>query len=181
MKSRREVIGVLWVAMAMLLLVSSCDSTKQLVSPMAHVTDYQWMTGKINGEVGVRSEELGVGSEEWTFTGNIRMRRDSTIWISVSAFLGMESLRALVTQDSVVLVNRMNQTYLAEPIAALVQILQVPSLRETQALLLGDGTSDRVALQWGPYTVKIRYSDLHWDEPTSFPIKINKNYERVKP
>lgn len=141
---------------------------------MAHVTDYQWMAGKLNGE-------LGVGSDEWAFTGNIRMRRDSTIWISVSAFLGMESIRALVTQDSVVLVNRMNQTYLAEPMSNLVQTFQIPSLQETQALLLGDGTSDRVALQWGPYTVKIRYSDLHWDEPTSFPIKINKNYERVKP
>ena len=167
-------IGVLVLATVVLLLVSSCDSTKKLVSPMAHVTDYQWMAGKINGE-------LGVGSDEWAFTGNIRMRRDSTIWISVSAFLGMESIRALVTQDSVVLVNRMNQTYLAEPMSNLVQTLQIPSLQETQALLLGDGTSDRVALQWGPYTVKIRYSDLHWDEPTSFPIKINKNYERVKP
>ena len=118
--------------------------------------------------------------EELSFTGNIRMRRDSTVWISVSAFLGMESIRTLVTQDSVILVNRMNQTYLAEPISTMAQTMQAPSLREIQALLLGDGNADHVEIQWGPYIAKIRYSDIRWDEPTNFPMKINKNYERVK-
>lgn len=174
MKSRREGIGIGLMAMAVLLLVSSCDPKKKLVSPMAHVTDYEWMTAKMSGA-------LNVEGEEFPFTGNLRMKRDSTIWLSVSAFMGMESIRMLVTQDSVVMVNRMNQTYLAEPTSKMAQTMQTPSLRELQALLLGDGTTDHVELQWGPYRAKIRYSDTHWDEPTSFPIKINKNYERIKP
>jgi hypothetical protein len=161
------------VAIAVLSLVSSCDSKKKLVSPMAHVADYQWMTAKMSGALKMEQEEL-------SFTGNIRMRRDSTVWISVSAFLGMESIRTLVTQDSVILVNRMNQTYLAEPISTMAQTMQAPSLREIQALLLGDGNADHVEIQWGPYIAKIRYSDIRWDEPTNFPMKINKNYERVK-
>ena len=167
-------IGVLLLAMAVLSLVSSCDSKKKLVSPMAHVADYQWMTAKMSGTLNVESGAL-------SFTGNLRMRRDSTIWISASAFMGMESIRTLVTQDSVILVNRMNQTYLAEPISIMAQTVQAPSLREIQALLLGDGSTDHVEIQWGPYIAKIRYSDIQWDEPTSFPMKINKNYERVKP
>ena len=141
---------------------------------MAHVADYQWMTAKMSGE-------LKVESGEFSFTGNLRMRRDSTIWMSISAFMGMESIRTLITQDSVVLVNRMNQTYLAEPLSTMTQTMQTPSLQETQALLLGDGSADHVEIQWGPYIAKIRYSDIQWDEPTSFPIKINKNYERVRP
>ena len=174
-------IGLLVLAMAVLSLLSSCDSTKKVVSPMAHVVDYQWMTAKMSGELGVRSEELGVGSGEWSFTGNLRMRRDSTIWLSVSAFMGMESLRTLITQDSVVLLNRMNQTYLSEPISAVSETYHVASLQEVQALLLGDGSADHVEIQWGPYIAKIRYSDIRWNEPTSFPIKINKNYQRIKP
>ena len=165
---------MLLVAIAVLSLVSSCDSKKKLVSPMAHVADYQWMTAKMSGTLKVEQEEL-------PFTGALRMRRDSTVWISASAFLGMESIRTLVTQDSVILVNRMNQTYLAEPISTMAQTVQAPSLREIQALLLGDGGADHVEIQWGPYMAKIRYSDIRWDEPTSFPIKINKSYERVKP
>lgn len=167
-------IGSLLVAMVLLSLLSSCDSTKKVVSPMAHVADYQWMTAKMSGE-------LKVESGEFSFTGNLRMRRDSTIWMSISAFMGMESIRTLITQDSVVLVNRMNQTYLAEPLSTMTQTMQTPSLQETQALLLGDGSADHVEIQWGPYIAKIRYSDIQWDEPTSFPIKINKNYERVRP
>ena len=167
-------IGFLLMAMVLLSLVSSCDSTKKVVSPMAHVADYQWMTAKMSGE-------LKVESGEFSFTGNLRMRRDSTIWLSVSAFMGMESLRTLITQDSVVLLNRMNQTYLSEPISAVSETYPVASLQEIQALLLGDGTADHVEIQWGPYRAKIRYSDIHWDEPTSFPIKINKNYQRIKP
>ena len=141
---------------------------------MAHAANYEWMTAKMNGELKAENGELSV-------SGSIRMRRDSTIWISASAFMGMESIRTLITQDSVFVVNRMNQTYLAEPLAAMVETTQVPSLQEIQALLLGNGASDHVEIQWGPYTGKIRYSDIHWDEPTTFPIKINKNYERVKP
>lgn len=165
---------MLLVAMVMLSLLSSCDSTKKVVSPMAHVADYQWMTAKISGE-------LKVESEEFSFTGNLRMRRDSTVWMSISAFMGMESIRTLVTQDTVVLVNRMNQTYLEEPFSAVAQMYGVASFQEIQARLLGDGSADHVEIQWGPYIAKIRYTDIHWDEPTSFPIKINKNYERVRP
>ena len=165
---------MLLVAMVMLSLLSSCDSTKKVVSPMAHVADYQWMTAKMSGV-------LGMGSEEFSFTGNLRMRRDSTIWMSISAFMGMESIRTLITQDSVMLVNRMNQTYMVEPTSIMAQTMQAPSLQEIQAMLLGDGSADHVEIQWGRYIAKIRYSDIQWDEPTSFPIKINKNYERVRP
>ena len=172
---------MLLLAMAVVSLVSSCDSTKKIVSPMAHVADYQWMTAKMSGELGVRSEGLGVGSGEWSFTGNLRMRRDSTIWMSISAFMGMESVRTLITRDSVVLVNRMNQTYLTEPFSAVSEMYGVASFQEIQARLLGDGSTDHVEIHWGPYITKIRYSDIQWDEPTSFPMKINKSYERVKP
>ena len=79
------------------------------------------------------------------------------------------------------LLNRMNQTYLSEPISAVSETYHVASLQEVQALLLGDGSADHVEIQWGPYIAKIRYSDIRWDEPTNFPIKINKNYQRIKP
>ena len=158
-----------------LLFAASCSSRKKLVSPMAHVADYEWMSAKMSGEL---QTEKG----DYSFSGSLRMRRDSTVWLSVSAFMGMESVRALITQDSVVMVNRMDQTYLAEPFSDVqhVEMLQALSLQKLQATLLGDGSSDEVTLQWGPYVAKIRYSDIHWDEPLTFPIKINKKYERVK-
>ena len=172
MDSRKGKIGLWMMATAMLLLAASCSSKKPLATPTGHA-DYQWMTAKMNGALSVENGEV-------SFTGTLRMRRDSAVWISAAAMLGMESVRTLVTQDSVIMVNRLNQTYLAEPLATVIETFQTPSLRELQNKLLGNGTDDHVELQWGPYTAKIRYSDIQWDEPTTFPIKINKKYERVK-
>ena len=172
MDPRKGKIGLWMMATALLLLVASCSSKKPLVTPTSH-TDYQWMTAKMNGVLSVENGEVD-------FTGTLRMRRDSAVWVSVSALMGMESIRTLVTQDSVIMVNRMNQTYLAEPLANVMETLQTPSLQELQNKLLGNGTDDHVELLWGRYTAKIRYTDVQWDEPTTFPIKINKKYERMK-
>ena len=161
------------VLLFLVLLFSSCHVRKKLVSPMAHAADYEWMTAKMTFDVSAEGMELN------DLSGVLRMRRDSVIWISASAFMGMEAVRACVTCDSVVVVNRLDKTYLAEPLAEAAEKLSLPlTLQETQALLLGDGRSDRVALQFGPYTAKIRYADIHWDEPTTFPIPIGKTYER---
>lgn len=161
------------MAAVILLLVASCTSRKKMVS-MSKVADYQWMNAKMTIDVAVPGMELN------NISGMLRMRRDSTVWFSASAALGVESVRTLITQDSVILINRVNQTYLAEPISA-IKTMPAPSLQEIQTMLLGDGSSDHVEIQFGPYTAKIRYSDIQWDEPVKFPIKINKSYERIKP
>lgn len=140
---------------------------------MAHAANYEWMSAKINGE-------LTVESGEFPFSGTLRMRRDSAIWISASAMMGIESIRTRITQDSIIVVNRVEQSYLAEPFSEVAETISTPSLQELQAMLLGDGTSDHVEMQFGPYKAKIRYADIHWDEPTTFPIKINQKYERMK-
>lgn len=169
-----EKVKVVTVVGFLLLLLASCTSHKKVVSPVAHA-DFEWMTAKMTMDV------TAPGLEFKDVAGVLRMRRDSAVWISASAMMGMESLRTLITQDSVVVVNRMDQTYLAEPLQLVAEKMHLPAtLQETQALLLGNGANDHVALQFGPYTAKIRYSDVQWNESTTFPIKINKKYERMK-
>jgi hypothetical protein len=172
-----------WKVVCFLLLVSiaaSCTSHKKLVQPEDH-SNYQWMTAKMEIEVGSRDTTINVNHPPLTMSGAVRMRRDSVVWMSVSAILGMESVRALITEDTVVVINRMGQSYLSEPLSTTAKRYRLPSsLQEIQALLLGNGASDHVEILYGPYRAKIRYSDIHWDEPTTFPIKINKNYERMK-
>ena len=169
-----KVIGLWIVATVIVLLVSSCDAKKKLVSN-THLSDYQWMSAKMTMDISAPGMELN------NVSGVLRMRRDSTVWISAAAVLGLESIRTLITQDSVIMINRVNQTYLAEPLSSVASTLKRPlSLQECQSLLLGNGNSDHVEIQFGPYTAKIKYSDVQWDEPASFPIKINKKYERIK-
>src|SRR5208283_696073 len=48
-----------------------------------------------------------------SFNGQIRIRKDSVIWVSFSPALGIEVFRMMLTQDSVKFINRMNNTYFA--------------------------------------------------------------------
>jgi len=48
-----------------------------------------------------------------SFSGQIRMQRDSFIWVSASAVLGIEVSRILVTLDSFSVIDRIHSTYLS--------------------------------------------------------------------
>ena len=172
-----------WTVLFAVLLLASCSTKKKLVTDQPSV-DFEWMTAKISGELSLTANRylpsVGEGSRRssLTFTGTVRMRRDSTVWLSASAFMGMENVRVLITQDTVTLLNRVDQTYLIESYGEMADRYHWPAtLRETQDLVLGKQPKLRI----GPYEASIEYSDIRWNEPTTFPIKINKNYERVKP
>ncbi|MBL7904136.1 MAG: DUF4292 domain-containing protein [Bacteroidales bacterium] len=48
---------------------------------------------------------------ETSFSGQIRIKRDSLIWISISPVLGIEMARILITNDSVKYMNRIDNYY----------------------------------------------------------------------
>ena len=58
---------------------------------------------------------LDIDGKDENVTMNIRIERDKAIWISVTAIAGLEIARALVTPDSVKIINRLDNTYLKKP------------------------------------------------------------------
>jgi len=69
---------------------------------------------------------------------NIRIRKDSVIWISAS-LIGLEGFRAYITQDSVQVLDKLHREYYAGDYAYLSKRLNVPVTFEMlQALLLGN-------------------------------------------
>ena len=46
-------------------------------------------------------------------TANIRLKKDSIIWVSVTPGFGIEAARGIITRDSVVFINRLNKEYSA--------------------------------------------------------------------
>jgi hypothetical protein len=65
---------------------------------------YDWFTAKFSADY----ENKGKSS---SFNGQIRIRKDSLIWLSFSPALGIEVFRMKISQDSVQFINRMNNTY----------------------------------------------------------------------
>lgn len=54
---------------------------------------------------------LIIDKKKTSFKGQIRLRKDSLIWVSFSPALGIEVARMMITQDSVKFINRINDTY----------------------------------------------------------------------
>lgn len=100
------------------------------------------------------------GKAQFNLKGNkqganltLRVRRDSIIWVS-AGLAGIEGLRAVLTRDSVRVLNRLDHTYFSGGYAYLSKLLNVPvSYAQMQALLLGDylpaptGTTPTVATE----------------------------------
>ncbi|MBF9143154.1 DUF4292 domain-containing protein [Hymenobacter properus] len=84
---------------------------------------------------------------------SLRMRRDSVIWVT-AGLLGVEGVRAVLTPDSVRVVNKLEKTYFTGGYDYLSKLLNVPvSFAQMQAILLGDylpapaGTTPTIATE----------------------------------
>jgi uncharacterized protein DUF4292 len=69
----------------------------------------------------------------------VRMYKDSVIWISVNAILGIEALRALITKDSVKLLDKQNKEYTSRAVSYLQEVSALPlDLATLQDLIIGN-------------------------------------------
>ncbi len=72
-------------------------------------------------------------------TANIRIKKDSVIWLSITPGMGIEVLRAIVTPDSVKVINRLDNTYDAYSISYIKQTIGIDmDYYNLQNLLVGD-------------------------------------------
>lgn len=72
-------------------------------------------------------------------SANIRIKKDSIIWMSITPFLGIEMARALITNDSLVLMNRINKEYIVYDFATLSEKFQFDiNYHLIQSLILGN-------------------------------------------
>lgn len=167
----------------LLLAAVSCTSRKKTIVP-TQPQAFEWLTAKLV----IEAEGNGMTFND--LSGQLRMRKDSLMWLSVTASMGVEVLRAKISSDSVWVLNRMGKTYLAEPMDTISAQLGAPlSLPLVQTLLLdnNDGVApvenQTVLLKnfaFGNYSAKVRYSNIRLDEPATFPLKITDKMERFR-
>jgi len=107
-------------------------------------TSFLFLNAKGKAQVNLKGNKQGANLA-------LRMRRDSIIWISAS-LVGIEGVRAVLTPDSVRVLNRLEKTYFSGGYDYLSKLLNVPvSFAQMQAILLGDylpapvGTTPKIA------------------------------------
>lgn len=135
---------------SLVLLLSACKSTKKVgVKKLANKKNLpillerveqnefkpDWMYLKA-------SLDFEKGETETGFKANIRMRRDSMIWISITPLMGVELARVALTPDSVKVVNRLEGTYFVGDYEYLNKTFDTEvNYPLIQALLLGNSLS----------------------------------------
>lgn len=168
-------------------LLASCASRKKTVAP-APPQSFEWLTANM----AIQAEYNGQSFND--LSGQLRMRKDSLVWVSVTATMGVEVLRAKISNDSIWLLNRLEKTYLAEHVDSLdQQIGPVFALRLpfAQFVLLdnieGIPPVENQTVGWNQYDyytgdikVKLKYSNIKLDQPTTFPLKITNKMERIQ-
>ncbi|MBO2013048.1 DUF4292 domain-containing protein [Hymenobacter negativus] len=107
-------------------------------------TSFLFMNAKGKAQINMKGNKQGANLA-------LRMRRDSVIWVSAS-LVGIEGVRAVLTPDSVRVLNRLEKTYFSGGYDYLSKLLNVPvSFAQMQAILLGDylpaptGTAPKIA------------------------------------
>jgi len=87
----------------------------------------------------VNVDYSGSDGKKYDVNANIRMYKDSAIWIAVNALLGIDAMRLFVTKDSVKLLDKLNKTYTARSVDYLREVTSLPlNLYNLQDLIIGN-------------------------------------------
>lgn len=163
-------------------MTTSCASRKKTVTP-TQPQAFEWLTASMD----IQTEGNGMDFDD--LSGQLRIRKDSIVWLSITATMGVEVLRAKISNDSVWLLNRLEKTYLTEPLDSFFAQWGIPlNLPLVQTLLLDNNeglppVENQIVLlknfAFGNYSAKVKYNRIRLDQETSFPLKINDKMERI--
>ena len=83
-------------------VTESADSLASVV--IGRDLSTRWFSARVN-------VDATIDKENRSFNANLRICKDSAIWMSISPALGIEVARVLIDKDSVRFINRLNSTY----------------------------------------------------------------------
>lgn len=133
-----------------LIVFSSCKTRKKLAATHSqHITKksakeleqllkknefrFDWISAKF-------SSEIILDSSQTSFNVTLRGRRDSILWMSITApLIGIEAARAIITKDSVKFIDRIHSEYFAGDFIYVNRLLHADlDFELIQSLLIGN-------------------------------------------
>ncbi len=153
-------------------VLTGAGRSEVLASILQHQVYYRTFSGRAKANV-------SVNQEQYDATVHLRIIRDEAIWVSVTALMGIEVARMKITPDSVLLMNRLQRSFLRKPFTYLVQYMgESTRFRDLQDLVTGntpswllDQSSESVLTQKGN-----RYSLVVRDGRAAVEAAINEAF-----
>lgn len=87
----------------------------------------------------IKVDYLDSKDRKYDFNAFVRIRKDSVIWVSVIAALGIEAFRVIIRPDSVAILDKLEKTIQYQRVEYLQQITQLPfDFSTLQDLIIGN-------------------------------------------
>lgn len=158
----------IWVFLICLPLIFNAGCTKKsLTGNKGTVADKFILPAEDFSYLSMRSKiEFKNGQQSLSGNASIRIKKDSAIWVSVNALLGVEAGRMLITRDGIAFINRLERNYLQADYNSLSQRFGIPlSYNLLQEALLGNmpfppGKESSIRLKKQQWEVQQNTSDL---------------------
>ncbi len=160
-------LAVLMIALAMLLGFSACRATKKIqqvivkkdtvvtvdtpVLKLPTHADTVRMANEVLANVEkkyinfntfsakIKVDYTNAKGKQPDFVANVRMLKDSVIWISLGNEIGIEGIRVLITKDSIKMLDKLANTYQVRPLSHIQELAQIPfTFADLQNILVGN-------------------------------------------
>ena len=125
-----------------IMLIFSCTTTQltKIVPPLSasaileqshsHSQPIEWLCTQLNGTADVNQQSIPLNAQ-------LRLRKDSILWLSFRAIMGIEVARVCLSPDSIKILNRLNSTYFLGAIDELSSTYSLPlSYQQVQDIFL---------------------------------------------
>ncbi|RWY49148.1 DUF4292 domain-containing protein [Mucilaginibacter gilvus] len=114
--------------------------TNDVAERLAAIRSKQVTFNTFSGKAKTR---LDINGDDNDVTLNIRVNRDQKIWISITAIAGLEVARALITPDSIQVINRFQNLYLKKPFSYIHRYAgRQVNFKTLQSLLVGNAIGE---------------------------------------
>lgn len=177
------------IVLMLLVLLTGCKSRKETIKqPASKIIDHS-KSDRLNAihaaeinfnTLAIKAKaDLTVDNNQHDVTMNIRIQKDQIIWVSITAFAGLEVARALITPDSIKILNRLENTYASRPFSFIHQFTNKEIGFQTfQSILVGNAVSEwigdttkmsidggKTKLSGGGKSLTCNYQFNEWNRP----------------
>lgn len=168
-QTQKRVPGIYLVVSLIIILslgFSACKSTRKVIKEPIKEEGADFLFGKLK-ESELKFEwfsakfslDFVLDKKKNSFRGQIRIRKDSAIWVSFSPALGIEMARLLITNDSIMFINRISKTYFKGDYAFVNQFIGTNvDFDVLQSILLGN---DLTYYENGKFRVSYDSKEYH--------------------
>jgi hypothetical protein len=132
-----------FVILAFVVTFNSCKSRKKVAETVENLKEAFWENSFEYLEIKADANATLPDGNNQSFNLFIKMKKDSLIWVSARKF-GFEGARAIITKDSFFVINRLDRSYMSEPLTKIKNIIGFESdLSQLQNILVGKALFNR--------------------------------------